>query len=192
MKKPRSGFTLVEVLVAASITAVVGMLLVAIFTQTGQLFVSQSQKISQGLGLNDAIGEITDDLSNTASISLSYPSPSPLFTTSGTTIIFTVPSIDASGNIIANTFDHFVYTQDPSQPNILRKYIYKNAVSNRQDQNSVLLTDLSSLQFEYLDDNKVATTPVNAKWVNVIINLSSSGLNPENSTARAQARLKNI
>ncbi len=82
-----SGFTLAEVLIAASITLVLGVFLTNIlFTQTG-FFNKQKALVDEGLSLNSAAQIITNSVNQGASVVIGYPEDSPQFTTSSETLV---------------------------------------------------------------------------------------------------------
>lgn len=60
MKKHNSGFTLIEVLVVASLVAVVALLMYSFFGQGFSLYSVQSQSADEQMGLRQTLSEITN------------------------------------------------------------------------------------------------------------------------------------
>mgnify|MGYP001593685870 CR=1 FL=1 len=67
------GFTLVEVIVAAAVLAVVGSLLFSILVNSTGFFYQQSSRSQQGLGINDSLVNIKGSIKEADSVSLNYP-----------------------------------------------------------------------------------------------------------------------
>jgi hypothetical protein len=191
-KNNQLGATLFEILIVAGVTAVMGLVLSLIFINSNSLYITQTNKVNQGVGLNTSLSSISEAVRNTAFIATGYPTSSPTYLTSATTLVLAVPAIDAQGNVISTTYDYVVITRDSSNPKILRKITYKDPASSRRNQNEVLLTDLSLIQFNYLDRDNNPVSINNTVTVNVVINNTASGLLSKQSSASAQTRLRNL
>lgn len=187
------GFTLPEILIAITISALAGVLLISFLVQNNGLFMNENAKVSQGLSLNDASSQITNAVKSASSIATQYPQSSPQFFTGAETLILALPSIDSQSQIIENVYDYYVVTKDPQNPNILRKYLFPSAgQSQRSSENQVLATNLSSLKFLYLDESGSTVSPSQAAKVNFSINLTTStGINSNSASASGEVNLKN-
>src|SRR5579872_5427522 len=147
MKKDHSsGFTLIELIIAISITVVAGSLLIVILGQNNNIFLQQESTINEGMSANNASLVISDAIKQAAAIAASSPT-NPVYTTNINTIVLQLPSIDGSGNIISNSFDYIVIAPDNSKPAILRYQVFPTSPSVRASANRVLLTNLASLRF---------------------------------------------
>lgn len=185
------GFTLIEVLVAAATAAVAGILLITVLVQNNGLVYDQSAKVSQTLSLNDAASNINDLIKNASAIVATNLVGSPTYTTSNTTLVLALPSLDSSGNIISDTFDYAVIARDPSSQ-VLRKIIFKAPSSIRRVENIVLANKLDSVTFSFLDDNGNSVSPTAASKINYTINLKQKiGVGSEQSSASGQINLRN-
>lgn len=186
-----SGFTLPELLVTALVSTIAGVLLIAIFVNNNGLFYNQQAKVSQGLGLNNAISEMTTDVRYTSSIASSYGT-NPVYTSSASVLVIKVPSIDGSGNIIENVYDHIVFTKDPENPKLLKKYLFPDALSSRPGENKVLSNDIQSLTFTYLDSSQNPITPTQASNIGItLVGSTQIGLSSQESSTSALINLRN-
>ncbi len=185
------GFSLIEILVVLSIASIAGTLLVSSLIQNNNLFLKQSTKISQGVNLNDTTSQISDSIKNASSIAATCPCPQ-VYTTNDQTIVAAIPSVNATGDILSNTFDYLVITRDSQNTAILRKIIYPNALSSRKSENQVLATTLSLVQFRYYDNNGNSVSPTAAGKINFTINVKpTNGLSSEQSSSSGQINLRN-
>jgi type II secretory pathway pseudopilin PulG len=186
------GFSLVEVLLVVSVSSLVGVLLLSVFTQNNGLFIQQSARVAQGLSKNDAFTEISESIKYAASI-VPLSQGNPQYVTGLETIVLALPAIDAQGNVIDQTFDHLIISKDPQNPKILRKLLQKDDESARVSENKVLVTKLSKINFYYLDQEGKSVTPTSATKVNFVLNLNeATGLNrSEDSSSSSQVNLRN-
>ena len=194
MKKlNEKGYTLFEVLIFAALAGVIGIVLSIVMVNSNQLFITQSNKINQGVGINSALSDINEAIRNAAFIATGYPVASPTYTTSASTLVLAIPSIDASGNIISSTYDYYVVTKDSANPKILRLLMFKDPSSSRSNNNKVLLTDLKVVQFTYLDKDSNSVSPNSAVKVNIVLNSQvDSGILSKQTSGSAQTRLRNL
>lgn len=178
------GLTLVEVLIAMGIATVVGGLLLVIIVNSTGLFLKQSSKIEQGVGANDALSTVRNSIKEARSIAVGYPETEPFtFATGQTQLALKVPSHDASGNIIADTFDYFVFFLDQTK---LRFKVFPDILSKRKSQDQIFSTGVENLEFKYynLANPPAEVPPVSAAKVKITL------FSREN-TATTEANLRN-
>lgn len=187
------GFTLLELLVTVGVSSLVGFLLVLILIQNNRLFTSQSNKITHGLKLIDAQKIISNDIKGSSGVVSSYPSPSPNYFSSNSSLVLAVPAVDSSGNTITSVYDYFIFSKDPSYNNVLRKLVFKDPLSTRNNESMVLLTNLDKINFTYLDKSGNSVSPTTASKINFYINVkSTSGLINQVSSSSGEAILRNL
>lgn len=187
----QSGLTLVEVLVAMGLAAVVGVLLLSVMINSTGLFYKESSKLQEGLNINDALGKIRESVNQSSGVVLSYANSGVTYTSGATQLVLKVPAIDSSGNIISDTFDYLVFFQDQTK---LRYKLFPDASSSRKSQDRIFSTSVDSLTFKYLDSqnppNEVTST--SATKIRTILSLKQkNGLATELNTATAEASLRN-
>ena len=189
--RKQRGMTLFEILVGVTISAIAGVLLLLILVSNNGLFVSQTSKIAQGLGLNDATTLISDDLRFAASIINSFTYQGQTYLSGATTLILKVPSVDSSGNIIDQEFDTFIYALETSNPAIFRRLVVPSESSSRLATNRVVMTDVSTISFVYLDNSGAPVSPTNATKINFSLTFKKSPFSTTANTAAGEVRLRN-
>lgn len=186
------GITLTEILVTLAITAIVSTLLVSIFTKNNQLFYNQQTKVSHGISSNEVINQIDDAIRGAISVEAQYPTLNPIFTSSSSTLILKLASIDSNGNVISGSYDYLVFSEDPTIVTILRRHVFPSAESSRTTANQVITTNLKSLEFNYQNDSKQNVNPPQASLVTYTLSLQSQQGNAiVESSASGQTRLRN-
>lgn len=185
------GFTLIEVIIAAGITSVIGILLLVIMVNTTGVFYKESSRVSQGLNINDAQSQIRESIKQASSIATSYTQGLTTYTSGATQLVVKVPSIDSTNNIISNTYDFYVFFLDQNK---LRFKIFPDASSARKSQDQIFSTSLDSLKFQYSDASNppVEVAPNVSVKVKTTISLKQkSGANYETTIATSEANLRN-
>ncbi len=180
--KNSKGITLVEVIISTSIAVVVGGLLLTILANSSGLFYKESSKVSIGLNTNDALAKVRSSIKESSGV---------VDTSGSNKLVLKVPSLDQSSNIIADTFDVFVFSQDENK---LRFKIFPNEASSRKIQDQIFSTDVDQLIFSYLNSGNPPTevAPVNATKVRISLTLKQkSGEGYETNTANSEANLRN-
>lgn len=184
------GLTLVEVLIAMGISIVVGALLVIVIINSAGLYTNQSSRLQEGLNINDTLAEIRTNIKQSSAIAPSYISDV-TYTSSPTQLVLRVSSIDNLGNIIADTFDYYVYFLEG---NTLHFKIFPDALSTRKSQTKIFSTNVNSVNFQYFDLSTppLEVTPSSAGKIRISLTLrQKNGLNFETATATSEASLRN-
>ncbi|MBI2196748.1 type II secretion system protein [Candidatus Daviesbacteria bacterium] len=178
------GLTLIEVLVAMGIAAVVGALLVVILVNSAGMFTEQSSKVQEGLNINDALSQVRRSIKDAGSVAESYDSGETLYTTGGNQLVLKVASVDASGNLLVDTFDYFVFLKDQTY---LRFKTFPDPASSRQPLDTVLSIGVDSLAFQYFNSASppLEVTPAAATKVRISLTLNQTNI------ATSEANLRN-
>lgn len=177
------GLTLVEVLVAMGISIIVGGLLLVIMVNSAGLYLKQASKLTEGLNINDALFRVRDSIKQSSAITATFSIDSTTYTSGATQLVLKVSSIDSSSNIIADTFDHYVFFQDN---NMLRFKTFPSALSSRKPQDQIFSTSLDGLNFKYFNTATPPeeVSPPTASKVRISITLKQI-------TATSEANLRN-
>jgi len=188
------GWTLVEILITVTISAIAGSVLVAMLVSSNTVFFSQSAEVVHGLSLNNSISNINDVIKESVGIASQYPpSGQAQYVTGTNSLVLKLAAYDAASSLIDNIFDYAIIHRDISQDQILRKKIIPDAISLRRAENLVLSTNLKDISFYYFDINGNSVTPVRAARVNFTIILSQiQGNSQKESSASSDVNLKNI
>lgn len=185
------GMTLIEVLITMGLATIVGMILVMIMVNSAGLFYKESSNVQQGLNSNDALSNVLAAVRQAAAVVSSYSSGGDTYTSGLTQLVLKLPAEDSSKNIIANTFDFFVYYLDQNK---LRFKTFPDAQSNRKPQNQIFSTSTDSLNFQYFDSanppNQVSPTSATKIRVTISLKQKSGGIYQTN-IATSEASLRN-
>lgn len=189
MTRSEEGLTLAEAVIALGIASVVGALLLVIMVNSAGLFYKQSSKVEQGLGINDALGQIRESVKGSSAVAASYTAGSTTYTSSATEIVLKVPSIDIAGNTISNLFDYFIFLKDQSK---LRFRVFPDSQSKRSSADQIFTTNADSLLFQYFDSANNQVIPSAAVKVKITLSLKQkAGAGFETNIATSEANLRN-
>jgi len=187
----QAGFTLAEVIVAVSISIVVGALLLGLMINNTGLFYQQSSKLSQGLGINDSLSGIRSSIKEADAVASGYPTSNPTYITSSTALVLQLHAIDSSGNNIFGKSDYVVFT---ISQNRLYYKVYPDTSSGsvRASTDQILTSSVDSIKFEYFDAGNQAVAPTNAIKIRATLTLKQkAGTGYETNIATADANLRN-
>lgn len=145
----KKGFTLVEVIIA---TAILGSLLAVVggvFAVAVKNYQTETAKTNLYREINYAADAISNELKNGAVIPSSYD----VYTLSQNTLIIGLPALDENENFIytEGVLNKDIYIYTLSQGNLIKKVI-PDPSSSREPKESVVLTNVSSVNFSYYPD----------------------------------------
>lgn len=174
------------------IASVVGALLLVIIINSAGIFYTESSKLTEGLNINDTLSKLRETIKQSSAIIVSLTQGGDTYTSGVTEVVFKVPSIDSSNNIISSTFDYFVFFLDNNK---LRFRTFPDALSFRKAQDQIFSNNVDNLHFQYynLANPPVEVMPINAAKVKITLTLKQkNGLNYEKTTATSEANLRNL
>jgi hypothetical protein len=157
----RRGTTLVELLISIAVLVVVGFLVAAMYITTER--VRKSEATGSTVQLENIFGQqrLRDALNDAASIATTVTIGGTTYTTGAQTLIFKVPSIDAGGDIIANTWDTSVVTLTGTPPTAhLVLLVEPDAASSRASATKILATSVDDLRIRYDSVSGTSSTKV--------------------------------
>jgi type II secretory pathway pseudopilin PulG len=190
--KDSQGISLFELLIVITLSSLIGAALISFLVKNSGLFYQQNAQINQEISQNNTLDQLRSAILSAAYIASGYPVASPEYTTGTNVLVLAVPSIDASGLVISNTYDYIVFTKDPQKPTILRKFIFPDTLSKRKSENRVLTTRLSNIFFYYFDKSGNVVSPTTASQIKLVMNqLEKAGLADQQSSESAQVNLRN-
>lgn len=182
------GLTLIEALVAMGIAAVAGVLLLTIIVNSAGIFSQQLPKIQQGLGINDALSAVRNNIKQANAVGSSYTDGVTTYTSGPTQLVLEIPSIDSSGT---NAVDFFIFFLDQ---NVLRFKTFPDPVSGRRHEDRIFSNQVESLNFQYFSSAVLETevAPAEAVKVRITVTLKQkAGAGFEVNTATTEANLRN-
>ncbi len=187
----KSGYTIVEVLISMLIATIVGGLMLVVMVNSSGLFYKESSKVEEGLNINAALTSINNNIKDASAVAVSFTNGSQTFSSGVNQLVLKVPSVDSSGNIIASTFDYFVFYQDTG---ILRFKVFPDTTSSRKSQDQIFSTSIDSLAIKYFNSASppVEVSPDTATKVRVTVTLKQkNGFGYETNIATTEANLRN-
>lgn len=185
------GLTLLEVLIGLGITVVAGVLLQVIIINSAGLFSGQSSKVQAGLNINDTLSKVRGSIKQASAVADHFTYGPTTYTTGASQLVLQVASIDSSNNIIANTYDFFVFLSDQ---NFLRLKIFPDPLSFRKGADQIFSNVVDSLKFQYLNSAQppVEVIPTSATKVRITLTLKQRiGVSLETNIATSEANLRN-
>jgi len=184
----RHGTTLVELLVTMSVLAVVGFLMVTMYFTTER--VRQGESLGSFVQTENIFGQqrIRDALSDGASIAQTVTIDGTVYTTGPQTLVFRVPSVNASGDSIANTWDTSVITLEGIAPAArIILLVQPDAASSRPRATTNLASSIDDLRIRYESISSNTSTKVNV----TIRTLKTVGSNSRRFTTDTATILRN-
>ena len=107
--KQQRGFTIIELVIVIALCLVLMSGLLALLDWHNKVFVLEQATVRATSSVRNVMNAMTRYVTQGATIEASRTMSGTLYTTDGDTVVVKIPSIDASGNVIAGTFDYFVY-----------------------------------------------------------------------------------
>ena len=186
MTDNENGFTLIEVLVVTGIVAVLSVFAAGIFIANNRFYLNQSAEIQAVVGTWQSGDRINEYGRTAAAFVASRIYNSTTYTTGAETVIFQIPSINASQQIIASTYDYVYITKDLSNISRLILIVEPNAASARLARSVELTNKLSVVSFTY--DNG---SPSQASNMTYRIKIDTGGRYPGVEDLRGGVTLRN-
>jgi hypothetical protein len=143
------GITLTETLVAVSILLVIGVALAQVTAVTLDMSSRQSRNYTLETNAALLLKTINDHFEHASGIELTRTFGATSYTSSSTTLILRIPSLDSSRNIITGVYDYIVFYRDPNNPTHIKYTIEGGAGSIRVSETKTLTTNNTGLTFRY-------------------------------------------
>lgn len=185
------GFTLVEILIAAGIALIVGIILSSILVNNNGVYYKQSAIVNEGLSLNDTISTINKNIMQALAIASSYPEVSPTFTSNTETLILKLSAFN-NEEIIKDVYDYIIIYKDSTNQKVLKLQIFPGLGSERVASIFVLTNILQDLVFSYLDKDGNPISPATATSIGVKLTvLSKTGSIDSSRSSSSVTNLRN-
>lgn len=189
MLKTTQGFTLLEVTIATFISSLVAGLLILIMVNNTTLQYLQSAKIAQGVSINEVLFKTKLALKEANAVSIGYPLVAPNYLSSSTTLILQLPTIDASNEIVGNSYDYMIFLLEGDK---LKQKTFPNLLSKRKVTDAILAKNVASIKFDYLDSSgQVVSAGGASKVVVTVQTREKAGKDDVISIATGGAYLRN-
>lgn len=99
-------FTLAEVLITAALSAVLMLAIAQLYIVYGRIITFQQSSIAVALGGSDTIDAVRTAGLQAKNVVAAHTFSGTNYSSGTTTVIFEIPSMNASGAILANTYDY--------------------------------------------------------------------------------------
>lgn len=108
-----SGFTLAEIVVVIALMVILMIVGTGIYLSSGRFFRSSSGEILSVNATRNAADHVAEFARAATGAVASHTYNSVVYTAGSTIMIFKVPSVDSSRNIIGGSYDYVVFGRDP-------------------------------------------------------------------------------
>ena len=194
MKISKTGFTLVEIQVALGITFIIFLAVFSLYILYSKTFKAGSTVLDTYSNSRIAIALISRDIRCAAQVESSHGA----YTTTDSSVVLKVPSVDAAGNVISVQYDEIIYRLQGVD---LYRIAIPSAASARPAENRAVAHNCGSLIFSsggvtlsnigsanLSDINTVAVClPINK----MILSLSGTGMVTESTIPTTVIKLRN-
>ena len=157
LHKNQAGFTLFEMIIVIFLFAILLIGLLNIFDWQQKVYnMEQAEVLATGSARN-VMNNMNMYIAQADQIEASRTINGVLYTTGGTTIVVRLPSFDASGDLLASTYDYFVFTQNGTN---LNQVVELAANSGRKAGNKLLSDKVDSFALTYNNGTVTAASKV--------------------------------
>jgi type II secretory pathway pseudopilin PulG len=103
------GFSTIEVVIVVAISAIVLLAVTEIYVTYNNSYIYQNARINDASSAARYLGEFSDLGLQADAVSASRTVSGTTYTTSSSTVVFELPAINSSGDVIANTYDYAIF-----------------------------------------------------------------------------------
>ncbi len=159
-----AGLSLVEMMVVIGVMTFLLLIITQIFALNYDIFAKQSKRTDNEVGAILAAKTISQMARGALNVEASRTIGGTLFTSSASQLVLKMPAVDASNNIIVNSFDYVAFYRSPTQTTKIMAVTEAAAGSVRKT-NTRLITDYNTaMVFRY--NNPV---PASADRVSMLV-----------------------
>jgi len=178
------GFTIVEILVAVGIFALIALAMIDLFISNNALIKSEEATIDVVGTASKVAGEVQTYAMQADAVVLSHDFSGVTYTSGTSTLILELPAIDGSGSIVGSEYDYIVFYSASSSA---YRIINTSLSSARAGGKRLLGDSLDSLTFTY-----DALNPMDATKIEVDVQTAKqTGKRNSQTHVRQQIYLRN-
>jgi len=187
----KKGISIIELLVTIVIFTIVSGILVAIFISGWRTFHWQSSQADTQAQAKFVTSTISREIQQADRVLASRTFGAESYTSSATTLILEIPSIDANQYIIEGSYDFEVFYLDPADPKKLKLKREANPSSARRTETKTISGSIENLTFVYKKGD-VEVSPAESEIVTIKITTSQTSYGKTQKTSLVgQAKLRN-
>ena len=184
----KKAFTLVELLLVIAILAIISTILTAVIVRYNFFYQRQQLDITASIDNRLILDDMAANARQGVNIVADLTVDGNTFTTSATTLILALPTIDQFEQTIFGVSDYVLYYQDSTDPKLLRKLIVPDTQSKRPAASQILTSNLKTIDFAYNNAD-----PQQAQVLTVILETSKTEAGQERiAKDTIQVKLRNL
>lgn len=146
--KFQGGFTIIEVVITIALTAILLLALFSLFDWHNRLFYFQQAEVYVSGSARSSLNDLSTYIAQSSAVLDTHTFGSNNYSSGANTIVLQLPSTDASGNILANTFDYVAFYTTGGQ---LMEQVLPASGSFRTAVTKQLSDTLNTITFTYDD-----------------------------------------
>lgn len=154
----RSGFGLIEVIVVIAILGIISGVFIQSYLNSKKTFDIQKSKSALQTETRNSLDQVSKWIKLSNSVLSTLTINSKTYTTSDTTLILQVPSIDEDQDIIPNSYDYVIFKPNATYPDQLQQIIYPDSHSSRDQLDRTINQNLSTIEFKYYNSSDAEIT----------------------------------
>ena len=163
---PTRGFTLIEGMTVIGIMTIILVMVSEIFTVSYDIFVKQSARTDNETGAVLAARAISEAARGADAVESSHVINGTTYTTSADVLVLRLPTLDASNNVVAASYDYMAVYRHASQTTKILSDIDAAAGSKRVDGQKLVTAYNTTLKFRYNDPDVTKADRVQVYLVN--------------------------
>jgi len=163
-KKPRGinrGLTLIELIIYIAISTLVLTILFELFIQQTRLGNRRASQTDIERSAVTGIEIVKSAIQSANTVVSSHSFDGVAFSSSSSTLILELPSVDSSGDIVSGSSDFMVFFQDQNNQSLLKMTTVAGVGSARPSHTRVIANFVDTVQFSYNKGNIVLADTIN-------------------------------
>jgi len=153
----RPGLTFIELLISIAVIGVVVVVIVAVLASQNSSFREEAIRNRLTTDETQTLNDIQYNLISGSQIEASYTYDSTVYTTDSDTIVIAMPTIDATGGLVANSSDMYIVTRETGTTDI-HVLLIPDASSGRQAQNKIAIQNATDFIIRYDNEDPTLST----------------------------------
>lgn len=105
-QRKQDGFTIIELVITIAISTILLGAMFGLFEWHQKVYLREAASVMATSAVRQTMQNITKNIAQATNIEASHSFGGTTYTTSGSTIVLKLPSVDATDNIIASTYDY--------------------------------------------------------------------------------------
>ncbi len=154
--RKRAGFTLIETVIVIALGVIMLAAIILLIFNFNNISVYEATSAKSSGSASTLMRELESLTFPADAVLQTHTFSGATYTSSGTTLVLEIPSIDSSGNAISNTYDYAAFYSVGTNA---YRLLEKNALSTRAPGTKLLSSTVSALTFSY-DSADFTTTSV--------------------------------